>query len=251
VVALIGIIVVLRLAVPFVVALRSGRSTVLEYVDSALVAVVLVFCILRPFVVQAFYIPSTSMLDTLRVNDRILVNKFIFFFREPQVGDVIVFDAPPQATNEKKDFIKRVVGVAGDRIAVHDGHLYRNGVPIDEPYIKERPFYAWPEGIDPDFQVILRPGGQPVKVENNEVKVPEGYLMVFGDNRNDSNDSHKWDAPDATGTWRNAPFLPRENVLGKAFCIFWPPPRWGLIRSHPHPAAAAAAVTPPVRAPSF
>ncbi len=199
VLGLLGGIVALRVAVPRVRVLRRQRGAILEFVDSGLVAVVLVFCILRPFVIQAFYIPSGSMLPTLQINDRILVNKFVYYFREPEFGDIVVFRAPPGASNIKKDFIKRVVGVPGDRIAVYGGSLYRNGQRQQEPYIKEPHLYTFP------------PGG-------GEFVVPEDTVLVFGDNRNDSNDGHKWGP------------LPRENVLGKAFCIFWPPPHIRVVR---------------------
>ena len=201
---------------------RHSRATALEFIDSALIALLLVFCVLRPFVIQAFYIPSGSMEPTLQINDRILVNKFIYFFEEPKDGDIIVFDAPPQATDTKKDFIKRVVAVPGDVISVHGDKLYRNGQPQTEPYIAEPPDYDWPV----DNVYILRPHGKPQFFDPKKgISPPPGYLLVMGDNRNDSNDSHAWKAQGDDGMYYGAPFLPRENVLGKAMCIFWPPQR--------------------------
>ena len=209
VLALLGGIVVLRATLSRLPALHRQRGAILEFVDSGLVAVLLVFCILRPFVIQAFYIPSGSMESTLQINDRILVNKFIYYFREPRFGDIVVFRAPPKVSETRKDFIKRVVGLPGDRIAVRNNDLYRNGQPVREPYVKDK-FYRY---------VFPQTGGEYV--------VPEDTVFVMGDNRNDSNDSHKWGP------------LPRENVLGKAFCIFWPPYRLGLVRSaHPTPAGS-------------
>lgn len=216
VIALVGAIVLARVVVAHWEALRNQRAAVLEFVDSALIAVLLVFLILRPFVIQAFFIPSGSMEPTLQANDRILVNKFIYYFREPKVGDIVVFDAPPSALQQdprKKDFIKRVVGVPGDRIAVRDEKLYRNGRPIQEPYIKEAPLYNWPEGAE----------------QGAEYVVPPGTLLVFGDNRNDSNDGHRWELVEADGTATPAPALPRPNVLGKAMVIFWPLHRVSLL----------------------
>jgi len=217
IVALVGGIVMARTVAAYLPSLKIHRAAVLEFVDSALIAVLLVFCILRPFVVQAFYIPSGSMLPTLQENDRILVNKFVYYFKAPQVGDIVVFDAPPAADSElarqKKDFIKRVVGVPGDRIRVYDHSLYRNGVPITEPYIKEQPVYDWPEGAE----------------EGAEIVVPEGHILVFGDNRNDSNDGHRWHTTDANGIDHPAPFLPIPNVRGKAMLIFFPAGRLGLL----------------------
>ncbi|MGD9495626.1 MAG: signal peptidase I [Armatimonadota bacterium] len=212
VIALIGAIVAVRAAVAHVPSWsRSFRAAVLEFVDSGLVAALLVFCLLRPFVIQAFYIPSGSMEPTLLEGDRILVNKFIYFFRDPAPGEIIVFNAPPAASDDDKDFIKRVVGTPGDELCVKDGALYRNGHRVFEDYIAEAPRYTWPN-----------PGGR--------VKVPEGKLVVMGDNRNDSNDSHRWGYWDpVTGRWVSKPYLPRENVLGKAMIIFWPPQRIRLL----------------------
>ena len=199
VLGLLGGIVALRVAIPRAPVLRRQRAAVLEFVDSGLVAVLLVFCILRPFVVQAFYIPSGSMLPTLQINDRILVSKFLYFFREPQFADVVVFRAPPLASVEKKDFIKRVVGLPGDSIAVRQEGVYRNGRRLTESYVMDS-YYTY---------VFPQSGGEYV--------VPEGALLVLGDNRNSSRDSHVWG------------LLPRENVLGKAFFIFWPPQRISLV----------------------
>jgi len=213
VIALISGLVSIRVAVSYIASLKAHRAFVLELVDSLLIAVLLVFCILRPFVIQAFFIPSGSMENTLQENDRILVNKFIYYFREPAVGDIVVFDAPKQASLTHKDFIKRVVGAPGDRIAVKNNQLYRNGQPIDEPFIKESPLYTWPPGAE----------------EGAEYTVPEGSLLVFGDNRNDSNDGHRWELTLADGSRRADPRLPRPNVLGKAMIIFWPPHRIGLL----------------------
>lgn len=211
IVALVGGIAAARVAVAYAPSMKAHRAATLELVDSALIAVLLVFCALRPFVVQAFFIPSGSMEPTLQEHDRILVNKFIYYFEDPKVGDIVVFDAPPAASQKKLDFIKRVVGVAGDRIAVYDGKLHRNGVPVDEPYIKEMPLYTWP----PDAE------------QGGEVVIPPGSLLVFGDNRNDSNDGHRWSIVNVDGTETPRPFLPRPNVLGKAMFIFWPPTRVG------------------------
>jgi signal peptidase I len=218
--ALIALAVVLRLWCAhsrlFVlsVSLRNARGAVLEFIDSALIALLLVFCILRPFVVQAFYIPSGSMEWTLQENDRILVNKFVYHFREPEPGDIVVFKAPPAANHFGLDFIKRVVGVSGDELRVvaydpfagtHNDGLYRNGQLVDEPYIKERPMYNWPEDTSA-----------------SPVEVPQNHIVVFGDNRNDSNDSHRWHTMTPLRTQEARPFVPQEDVLGKAMVIFWP-----------------------------
>ncbi|NLO07498.1 MAG: signal peptidase I [candidate division WS1 bacterium] len=211
IVALVGAIIAIRVAVPRIQMSRATRATILEFVDSGLVAALLVFCLLRPFVIQAFFIPSGSMEPTLQEGDRILVTKFTYFFRDPVPGDIVVFNAPPAASIDDKDFIKRVVGAPGDELCVRDGALYRDEERIEEDYIAEEPRYIWPE-----------PG--------QCVSIPERQYVVMGDNRNDSNDSHKWGYWDpTTGRWNAQPYLPRENVLGKAVLIFWPPQRMRLL----------------------
>lgn len=213
---------------------RKHKPGILELLDSLLIALLLVFCILRPFVIQAFFIPSGSMLDTLQIQDRILVNKFVYFMREPSHGEIIVFRAPPWADPGKKDFIKRVIGLPGDHIAVHDGRVWRNGAPLDEPYIKEPPRYNWPvlgqDRFAPGVMVDASSGGRDWEVvlrdgslgRVGEVVVPPRAVLVMGDNRNDSMDSHAWWRMQANGEVQAMPFVPRENVLGKARFIFWP-----------------------------
>jgi len=220
--------------------LRRHRAGLLEFADSVLIALLLVFCILRPFVIQAFFIPSGSMENTLLVNDRILVNKFIYFFREPQHGDIAVFRAPRQADPGRKDFIKRVMGLPGDRLSVREGKVYRNGQPLGESYIKEPPMYNWPvigrDDFAPGVLLTRENGGRewegimedglPGRV--GEVLVPPNSVVMMGDNRNDSNDSTKWH-DSAMGEGLSSPFVPRENVLGQAKLIFWPVPRMRVL----------------------
>lgn len=175
-----------------------GKSAA-EVVESALIAIVLVFLVIRPFVVQSFYIPSGSMEPTLMERDHILVNKFIFRFREPKRGEVIVFRAPKSWTDDgiERDYIKRLIGLPGDVIEVRsDGYLYRNGRRVKEPYIKE-PIWSYTMG---------------------PVKVPKGKVFVLGDNRNNSNDSHRHG------------FLDRNRIIGKAMFTFYPFNRIGVIR---------------------
>lgn len=150
---------------------------------------------IRHFVAEARYIPSESMVPTLLVNDRLVVEKVSYHFGPPQRGDIIVF-WPPDALfpegGHKDAFIKRVIGLPGDTVEVKAGKVIINGEVLDENYIKAPPDYEWGPKTVP----------------------PEQYL-VLGDNRNSSYDGHSWG------------FLPRENIIGRAVVRFWPPSRMG------------------------
>jgi signal peptidase I len=166
----------------------------LEFVVILLVAFALVFGVVRPFVLEAFYIPSESMVPTLLVGDRVFVNKFVYRFIEPQRGDIIVFQS---VEGEEEDLIKRVIGVPGDRVVVRNGVLYVNGEPQEESYIRDdRPLDRGPNG---------------------PTRVRKGEVFVMGDNRANSRDS-RYFGP-----------VPTENIEGEAFVIFWPPWRIGLL----------------------
>jgi len=194
--------VIATIVVLFVMRMALGKPRTpitkwtAEMAESALMAVALVFLLIRPFIVQAFFIPSGSMEPTLEERDHILVNKFIYRFSEPKRGDIVVFKCPPQADLQEKDYIKRLIGLPGDTIEVTDGVVYRNGKALRELYIK------FPGEID---------------YEMPPVKVTKGEFFVMGDNRNNSNDSHKWGQ------------LDRNRVLGKAMLTFWPFGRAGIL----------------------
>lgn len=216
IVAVIGLLAFLRIAWGLW-RTAPGRAFMVELLDSGLIAFVLVFVLIRPFVVQAFYIPSESMMPTLLPRDRILVNKFVYRLNEPQRGDIIVFDAPPQASNDRKDFVKRLIGLAGDNILIRrDDGVYVNGRRLVEAAHIPLPEYDWPTD---DF-------GAP---SEKPYRVPSGCYFVLGDNRNLSNDSHRWTDPD---TGESRPELDARRVLGKAMVIFWPPTRIGLASDH-------------------
>ena len=184
---------------------------VVEFLVILLVSFALVFGFVRPFVVEAFYIPSESMVPTLRVGDRVLVNKFIYRFTEPQRGDIVVFESveggsPPAEGNliqritgsngagGPPDLIKRVVGVPGDEISVRGGKLIVNGEPQREPYVNKKV---------PDTSSF------------GPKTVPENHVFVMGDNRANSRDSRYF------GT------VPERKIEGEAFLRFWPPDRIG------------------------
>ena len=174
----------------------TAAKSAAEISESALIAIVLVFLIIRPFIVQAFYIPSGSMRPTLLERDHILVNKFVYRIHEPREGDIVVFKSPPGASldGQERDFIKRLIGLPGDTIEVKNGAVYRNGQRLNEPYILETPDYEMP----------------PVKILPHK-------LFVMGDNRRNSNDSHAWG------------LLDRKRIIGEAMFRFWPFSRFGLI----------------------
>src|SRR5207248_1521521 len=128
-----GLLLVFRMSLPRMRTLpKQWADSTAEFVESALIAIVLVFLVIRPFVVQAFYIPSGSMLDTLHIEDRILVNKFLYHFRPPKRDDIVVFHAPPVASPDEKDFIKRVIGQPGDTVQVTPDTVTVDGKPAVE-----------------------------------------------------------------------------------------------------------------------
>jgi len=166
---------------------KKKKSLLREYAEAIVIAVVLALLI-RTFVVQAFTIPSASMSGTLLVGDYILVNKFIYRFRDPSRGDIIVFKYP---WDENRDFIKRVVGVGGDEVVIKGRQVLVNGRPLDEPY-------AIFTGVNPHGDSGHGP-----------VTIPPGSYFVMGDNRDNSQDSRYWG------------LLKREKIRGKAFMIYW------------------------------
>ena len=185
-----------------------------EYAEALIIALVLALFI-RTFVVQAFKIPSESMLQTLQVGDHLLVNKFIYGIKIPFTGrtlvpvssphfqDIIVFEYPEDPS---KDFIKRVIGVPGDTIELRGGVLWRNGQKVDEPYLAQLPPKA--------FGMHLS--------EFGPVSVPAGKYFAMGDNRNNSHDSRYWG------------FVDHTAIVGKAWIIYWSweslfDIRWGRI----------------------
>lgn len=215
--ALLGLLAFLRITWGLW-ASAPARKLLIEAYDSGLIAILLVFVIIRPFVVQAFYIPSPSMVPSLLPGDRILVNKFVYRLNAPKRGDVIVFDAPRAALDEDgapKDFVKRLVGLPGDKILIRSGEgVFVNGRLLEDPPGVPLPSYDWP--LDAYGFACDEP-----------YAVPAGTYFVLGDNRNVSHDSHEWADPD-TGEPR--PELVSRRVLGKAMVIFWPPGRIELVR---------------------
>ncbi|MDE2125422.1 MAG: signal peptidase I [Armatimonadetes bacterium] len=209
-----------------------AARTVADILESLIVAGVLVFLIVRPFFVQAFYIPSESMEPTLMghdagvdpatnedyqhtIHDHLFVDKLAYRFHPPRRGDIIVFLAPKRADIEDQNnglpekqnvLIKRLIGIPGDTILVKDGAVYRNGKRLNEPYIKE------PMKLDSHvpFGSPGSPGDPAIGVPPGAVHLAPGELWVMGDNRNNSSDSRYWGP------------LRETRVIGRADCIFWP-----------------------------
>jgi signal peptidase I len=146
-----------------------------------------------------------SMNPTLQDGEYVLVSKVTYRLGQPQHGDIIVFKYPGEPP---QDLIKRIIGLPGDSVQVNGSNVYVNGQPLAEPYIAAAPVYQ------------------------GQWQVPEGFLFVLGDNRNDSSDSHSWG------------LLPRENVIGKALLIYWPPPEWNIISHYEITVAAPTASAP-------
>jgi signal peptidase I len=142
-----------------------------------------------------FRIEGHSMMPTLEEGEYIIINKLSYYLDEPERGDIIVLRFPNDRT---RDFIKRVIGVPGDRIEIGNGEVKVNGVALEEPYLNAPPSYtgSW--------------------------TVPADQYFVLGDNRNNSHDSHNWN------------FLPRSDIVGKAWVIYWRPENWGLVPHFPH-----------------
>jgi signal peptidase I len=187
---------------------RQWRIAI-DWAVTILGAVAIVLAI-KAYVVNPYRIPSSSMEPTLhcarpgsgcmaQFSDRVLANRLIYHFREPERGEIVVFKTPPAAElacgGEGGTFVKRLIALPGDRWREQDGQIYINGEKLDEPYIE-------PERRDGDTIP--------------EKTVPEDQYVMLGDNRSSSCDSRRW------GT------VPRKNLVGPVFSVYWPPKRVGF-----------------------
>jgi len=183
---------------------KTKKHVIREYAESIVIAVVMAL-IIKAFVIQAFKIPSGSMIPTLKIGDHILVNKFIYGtklpftdriiipLKRPNRGDIIVFKFPD---DEKKDFIKRVIGLPGDLVEIKGKKVYINGSPIDDSYAVHSDPMLYPSGIQP-------------RDNFGPLTVPQDSYFVMGDNRDFSLDSRYWG------------FVNLNKIKGKAFIIYW------------------------------
>lgn len=165
---------------------------IVDFVETILFALVFAL-IIRAYIVQTSYVPTGSMIPTLKIKDRLFVNKFVYQFKLPERGDIVVFESPHGDGN---DYVKRCIGMPGERVEIKAGKVFINGKPLIMPGVTviEDQSYFGPS------------------------RVPEGHYFVLGDNRGNSQDSRYWG------------YVPREDMLGKAFFTFWPFSRMRMLR---------------------
>jgi len=181
-------------------ASRASKQSVWRENLESLVWAAAIALAIRALIIAPFKIPSGSMHPTLLEGDRILVNKFIYRFHEPQRGDIIVFRFP---SDPKRPFIKRLIGLGGDQLEIRDGHVLVNGTPLDGDGRFHTSTYVNQGSYGGEHQVI---------------SVPPDHFYVLGDNSASSHDSRFWG------------FVPKKLLIGRALCIFWPPQRIRLLR---------------------
>lgn len=159
------------------------------------------FAVVYLFLFRPFQVNGESMFPNFHDREYLITNIVSLRLKEPRLGDVIVFKAP---TEPDKDFIKRVIGVAGDSVMVNNGQVYLNGKLLDESkYLKP----------------TVKTYGGSFLSEGQSVTVPEGYFFVLGDNRSFSSDSREWG------------FVPKKNIVGTAFFVYWPSSQLGTIKN--------------------
>ncbi|MEQ1949092.1 MAG: signal peptidase I [Bryobacteraceae bacterium] len=196
---------------------ESPRGTIAEWTVT-----ILLLLFLTTTLVQAYVIPTGSMEDTLLIGDHLLVDKLAFApsgpvskhllpYTDVQRGDIIVFRYP---VDIRQTFVKRAIGVAGDRIRIVNKEVWRNGVKLDEPYKYNKSDYIDPyrDNFPGEPNVMVDRGAIDMlqtHVVNGEVVVPQGTVFAMGDNRDNSLDSRYWG------------FVPRENIIGKPLIIYW------------------------------
>ncbi len=203
---------------------RPPRGRLAEYAESLLVTVLLAL-FATTFVLQAFKIPTPSMEPTLLVGDHLLVNKFVFGgtgawyerwlpYREIRRGDIVVFKFP---FDDHTHYVKRVIGLPGDRVRIADRQVYINGQPLDEPYKVHNGYYdSYGDNFPPTHGGFPRRNVRPEwstdilrHVLDGELIVPSGRYFVLGDNRDSSLDSRFWG------------FIDRDSVMGRPLLIYW------------------------------
>jgi signal peptidase I len=194
--------------------LPHGWRVAIDWVVTIVGAVAIVLAI-KAWVVNPYRIPSSSMEPTLHcarpaagceanTSDRVLANRFIYHFRDPERGEIVVFTTPPLAKQEcgsEGTFVKRLIGLPGEVWEERSGFVYINGKKLDEPYIQP---------ARRDHQTL---GLADLPPQGKYTRIPAGYYLMMGDNRNSSCDSRRWG------------LVPRKNLIGKVFATYWPPGR--------------------------
>lgn len=177
------------------------KSELWEWLKSILIALILVILI-RSFIFAPTTVYGQSMEPNFVDRERLIINKFIYYIKEPQRGEVIVFHAP-----EQKNYIKRVIALPGETVKVDGDNVYVNGEIIEEPYLKEAIQKASENGLNYNY-FNFKVGVDGIE----EVTVPENTLFVMGDNRSNSKDSRM----------ESVGFIPIDEVVGRVDVIFWP-----------------------------
>ncbi len=230
-----------------------------EALDALVYAGVFVFLLIRPYCIQAFKIPSGSMLDTLQINDFIVANKAIYRFTEPKHGDIIVFRPPKRAILDEKnfdsdgevnvDYIKRCIGLPGDIVEIKNGDLYRNGQKVVEPYLKKTINNWLPEKAPCDFKLVkykdqywpVQTTADLVNAESLENGVAKDYQLNNSNEMELVRNLPPVPIPKGfllmVGDNRSQSFdgrcwglVPREDVIGRAEVIWMPMSRWRSVR---------------------
>lgn len=174
---------------------RRSTSVILREIVETLLLALFVFGLVNA-ITGRYRVEGHSMMPTLHDGEYLIVNKVSYVFDEPERGDIVVLHV---AVDQNRDYIKRVIGVPGDHVEVRESTVYVNGAKLDEPYLNGRAAYRSRSWV-----------------------VPEGHYFVMGDNRNSSNDS------------RALSFLPRADIVGKAWLIYWGVEDWGLVPHFSH-----------------
>jgi signal peptidase I len=179
---------------------RKLYSFLIDIVQTVLIAAA-IFLVIYTFLFRPFEVKGESMYPNFKDKEYVLTNLIALRLSSPKTGDVIVFKAPP---DPEKDFIKRIIGVEGDMIALRDGNIYKNGKLLDESsYLK------------PSVKTY---GGSFIK-DNQPFQVPLSEYFVLGDNRFYSSDSREWG------------FVPKSSVIGESFFVYWPPEDLGFVKN--------------------
>lgn len=164
---------------------KHKKKPFFREITEVVVLAVIAAIFLKTFIIEMYWVPSESMVPTIVVKDRVVVTKFNYWFREPEHGEVVVFQSP---TEENKNLIKRLIGVPGDTVEFKDNSLYINGEKVDEPYLSDEAF----------------------SVDYGPITLPEKMYFMCGDNRQHSLDSRSWG------------FVSEDLLIGKGVAVYWP-----------------------------